>query len=450
MATSEQSGAMAERRWKKGLRRRHRKEKKQKKDQQTPSLQKYVSPVLSLFVQKVGRMRAQKLAAKTFIAPRVFSLSQNPSECLEYLSAIVNYAREARRPRIILDQRRIEYLGLGADSVLGVVLSELKQELRHVYGTYIKGFKPRARDIQRIMEEVGSVRTLFMDSEEDIRVSFQSRAQVFRHRHRPSDDATVSRHYDPAADVISGFADHLDAFLGEMGRKLSVDGRDGLCHYVGEVLDNAREHAGLGEWAIVGFFDPDAELPTYRCAIFSFGNTISATFEALAEDAYPRMIVEPYLKAHRGGNLFTETWRESDLLTLIALQGDVSSKSLDESSDRGQGTVELINFFQSVSDECEIRKKISEGIISLVPTGTGAEMNIVSGSTLIRFDGTYSMSFREELNRSVIAFNTTNDLSLKPDSAYVRSLKGLGFPGVLITVVLPLTSTFFEELGDAH
>lgn len=74
-----------------------------------------------------------------------------------------------------------------------------------------------------------------------------------------------------------------------------------------------------------------------------------------------------------------------------------------------------------------------------------AEMNIISGSTRIRFDGTYSMSFREDLNRDIIAFNATNDLTLRPDRAAVVSLKESRFPGTLITIEIPLVTSFLDS-----
>lgn len=439
MAQRPPESRIAERRWQKEVRRRRLLKDRRRLafftgDEGRP----YRSPILDLFhsVDLGDGSGTRRVGVREFLAPKIFSLSRNPSGFIKFLREIVGYARSARRPRIVLDQRNIAYLGLGADSVLGVVLSEIKQELRYVVGSYIRGFKPKSKEIQKIMDEVGSVRALFMETERDIRLSFSSRAKVFRHRHRPSDEGEATPLFDPSAMVVADFSDHLDQSLALIGRKLSVEGRDGLCHYAAEVLDNVKEHSGLGEWAIVGYADPDSKNPTYRCAIFCFGKTIAQTFQELPEDAYPRRLIEPYIRAHRGGALFASDWREEDLITLIALQGDVSSKSVDDTSDRGQGTVELIEFFQSVSVECGIRQ---------LP----AEMNIISGSTRIRFDGKYSMTFREDLNRHIVAFNEVNDLSVRPDRKYVVAMGESYFPGTLITVEIPLTSTFLDHVEDS-
>lgn len=427
--------ALSRRRWNKELRRRQKKAIfRVSQSSASPAKRPYKSAILDLFMARAaGPLSLKKAGPKTFVSPVNFSLSANPAECISYLSSIVAYVRETRRPRIILDQRRIRSLGLGADSVLGILLSEVRQELATTPGAYIKGFKPKAKDIQRIMDEVGSVRALFMEVEEDIRLSFRSRAKVFRHRHRPSDQGLGSRHFDPVSATIAEFADHLSESLSFIGRKLSVAGLDSICHYVGEVINNVEEHAGIQEWAIVGFTDPDAGTPTYSCVIFCFGKTIAETFLELPRDSYPWRLIDPYVRAHKGGSLFSSDWREEDLLTLIALQGDVSSKSVDDSSDRGQGTVELIEFFQGVTTECGLRR-------------LNAEMNIVSGSTRIRFDGTYGMAFREDLNRHIIAFNMGNDLTARPDRSAVMSLNEAHFPGTLITVRMPLMASFLEPL----
>lgn len=49
------------------------------------------------------------------------------------------------------------------------------------------------------------------------------------------------------------------------------------------------------------------------------------------------------------------------------------------------------------------------------------------------------------MNRDVIAFNATNDLSVRPDSGAVISLGDARFPGTLITIEIPLASSFLEE-----
>jgi hypothetical protein len=121
---------------------------------------------------------------------------------------------------------------------------------------------------------------------------------------------------------------------------------------------------------------------------------------------------------HSGTKLFSQSWRQSDLLTLIALQGHVSSKNVSKDNTRGQGMGDLIDFFQRVHQECSENGSIK------------AKMAIVSGGTYILFDGTYKM--REVTGRGkVIVFNVANDPYQKPDPAYVKPLENFISPAQL-------------------
>jgi hypothetical protein len=116
------------------------------------------------------------------------------------------------------------------------------------------------------------------------------------------------------------------------------------------------------------------------------------------------------------------------LFTLIALQGNVSSKNQSVMDTRGNGSVELIEFFQRMYAEC-----------SGTSTG-GAEMIVVSGQTSIRFDGTYKMA-ANAAGVKIIAFNAANDLTQAPDAKYVKQLAGSSrFPGTLIAIKFPLST----------
>ena len=118
--------------------------------------------------------------------------------------------------------------------------------------------------------------------------------------------------------------------------------------------------------------------------------------------------VSPYVEKHRASEFFASGWDEKNLLTLVALQGDVSSKNTSEDDTRGNGTVEMIEFFDKISHE-------------LSPSDSSPEMAIISGSSHIRFDGTYSLG-DDDSERKVIAFNQPNDLNHPPDKEYVSNL----------------------------
>jgi len=72
-------------------------------------------------------------------------------------------------------------------------------------------------------------------------------------------------------------------------------------------------------------------------------------------------------------------------------------------------------------------------------------MALLTGKTLISFDGTYHIQEPSPGARKVIAFNEENDLAKKPDSRAVSVLSEESFPGVVISISAPLTSDMIEQ-----
>lgn len=160
--------------------------------------------------------------------------------------------------------------------------------------------------------------------------------------------------------------------------------------------------------------------------------TIADTFNSLAPDSYTSAIIEPYIKLHEHKGFFNTEWERDDLLTLISIQGNISTKNLSKDGDRGQGTVEMIDFFQQVHSECAEKCK------------THAKMSILSGKTHILFDGTHLMS-EDKNGRKTIAFNDENLLTEKPDRKYIKNLGEISFPGTIISIMFPLQDTQTQQ-----
>ncbi len=235
------------------------------------------------------------------------------------------------------------------------------------------------------------------------------------------------------ANAAERFVNHVDRCLAKEGRKLTLEGRSQLCSYVVEVIDNAENHAGLVDWTIQGYVDMAMDQPECEIVIFNFGKSISTTLEELAEGSYTRAQIQTYLDLHEKNGWLSPKWRREDLLTLIALQGAVSSKNSAEEHTRGQGTADLIEFFQQMNDE---RK-----FIGIHP----ASMYIVSGGTRILFDSKYRLVRGEDGSR-VIAFNESNDLKKPPDSACVIPLRGgCRLPGTMIGIKFAVQPSILQQ-----
>lgn len=388
----------------------------------------YRSPILDLFhSQYVAPPCRQKKDPKRITIPREFSLTTNARDVLQTLVRIVAASREARDTRLILDFRNVANVGLGADSVLGTLLTEIKREGAKSQKSYIKGFKPKNKDAAALMDEIGSVRVLFSDADMPIKLAFGKNKNVYRVRRNIGGATQAPLQMNPQSEMTKDFADHLNECLNGIGRSLTADGRTRFCDYFGEILDNVNEHSHLGECLVAGYLNLDEEVPIYRCVITSFGKSFAQTFLDADRESRAWKDVAPYIAYHTVSSMFSPDWRQEDLLAVAALQGDISSKNQTPEDDRGQGTVNFIEFFQQVYAEC---KKAG--------AHPSPSMCIVTGSTSISFDGTYKMS-ADHSGRQVIAFNPTNSLHAKPDGRYVTSLAKEFFPGTLISIRIPLS-----------
>lgn len=423
-------------RWRHDVERRKRKKKfKASRVHAEPvSFVSYRSKILDSFRTKFITHKNRRIVSpKHFRLPAVFSLTLNAEETIGFIQSVADYSRSARRPRITLDHRYVKELGLAAEAVLAVVLKEVSLENQNVPGAYIRGYKSQSPKVRKIMDEVGCVRVLRTGVDEDVKVSLRSTANVFRHQNRGKSLVVDALTADPISVTTKEFSDHLNSCLSLVGKRLSAKGRDRLLSYVAEVLINAQEHSESAQWTIVGFVDQEDEGLVYRAAIFSLGKTIAQTFSDLPDGSYSWGVVSPYIEQHGNSGFFDIHWRTEDLLTVVALQGNISSKLDGPSSDRGQGTVDLIEFFQDMSNECSVKD-------------SKPMMSIISGSTHIRFDGGYRMKNELSLGRMVIAFNTENSLLLPPDKKVVRAMDKTIFPGVMISIAMPLATGTVEEI----
>lgn len=377
-----------------------------------------------------------------FRMPAEFSIIDGPERALAALSDLAKQMRARRLGSIFLDQRALAKYDLCANGLLDVLVDELSTEARRT-GRKIRwrGAYPSDPVIRRYVQAMGVIRRLQIEHEypepdEAARLEvFDARAKHYVRPLRP-------READKKTRVTAQFADHVNRCLGRVGRKLTPEALSRMCKYVSEILDNAEEHAGMLDWTIQGYLDTHSEQLMCEIAIFNFGKSIAQTLDDLPETSYTKQQqVRRYLDLHTKRGLFRPGWRKEDLLTLIALQGNVSSKNFSEDDTRGNGTVDLIEFFQNVHREC------SDGAVP-----SGVRMAIVSGSTFILFDGKYKMVENAAGGR-IIAFNHANSLAEKPDPEYVRPLEGVSFPGTAVGIQFLLKangSTVMNSLGDQN
>ncbi|HHF3054261.1 TPA: hypothetical protein ACPJ1D_000278 [Vibrio alginolyticus] len=255
--------------------------------------------------------------------------------------------------------------------------------------------------------------------------------------------AKDNRHFDTASltaediknETAEGCVDQLTRGLRKLLLALNPDIASELKMCLGEILDNAHEHCHrtAPTWYVRSYLNTNEEHKRhFELMVMNLGTSIAETFNILPDSSDVKADALTYVDAHR--HLFSE----EALLTVAALQGNVSSKK-DTEHTRGQGTVRLIETFENISkDYVKLRGKGSE------TEKNEPIMNIISGSTVINFDGKYHSHLIEHGGGAEdvrISFNKEKSLKYPPDKASVQSMSDAYFPGVIINIRIPLNGS---------
>ena len=376
--------------------------------------------------------------------PRQYSIIDNPEVVLSLLTSFARGVHTTPIQKVIFDHRDLEDVDLAANSLLDIVATERNAEFvwrRSKRKLHVAGAYPRKPALKRLIKATGIIK--HMEIAHEVLSHDETLAiRVFEARNRSYSNPGDGSKADFKDKQQANFVNHFRACLLDHGWELTELGIQQLGTYLGEILANAEDHPDYLDWTVQGYLDNALDVPMCEIAIFNFGRSIAESMHAVDRNGYTWRQVLPYLEMHAKRKLFGETWREEDLLTVIALQGNVSRLNMSSKMTRGQGTVEFIEFFQRINDLCNGKP-------------TGARMAIVSGGTYVLFDGTYRMVAPSEDKGKIVAFNATNDLNEKPDSRFVRSLGEFRFPGTIISIKFPLSladGTLVEEVtnGSKH
>lgn len=363
--------------------------------------------------------------------PKNFSIIDNPDESLQFIATVATVTKlihENRLKGINFNHANVEHHDLGAEFLLGLAGSEIQtMAQRRKVSIGLSGDYPVDDRKRRLIRKMGVVNKLKIESS----VPLDEVKNIRLFDERGVKEFSVEPGVKDAKNrIVAKFVDHINDCLSATRRILTESAREDLVGFLGEVIGNAEDHSGAKSWHICGYLDDsdelaDDEIRFCEIVIFNFGKTFAETFTELPAESYALSLVKPYIERHSNRGLFSRAWQKTDLLTLAALQSNISCKNVDQSSDRGQGTVDLIEFFQKVGKEC-VTERSKE-----------AKMALISGSTYIVFDEKYQIQ-KDEFGREIIAFNVSNDLNEVPDKEYVSHLSHSRFPGALIAIRFPL------------
>ena len=350
--------------------------------------------------------------------PENFSFIETPDETLESLWQFMMLARDGAKA-INVSQVNISAIDYCANSVLAALALEARASLQ----TRFRGQFPTNLEVLEIIVATGLPKVLGVTLPN--LPKFRTLPLIHGGKSGTALDTSSSKE-----KTAENLVDFLARCVGDYGARLTRDARRRFFELLGEVLANAEDHSGRGDWYVAAYMRRPSPKSIGDChvVIFSFGQTIEKSLTTLPLDAELRTQIESLVEDHSRRRLLHRDWTAENLWTLYALQEGVTRYYSEV--DRGHGTAEMIQAFQDLGRSSDLAKQ--------------PRMCIVSGRTYILFDGTHSMKLQRVPSgqeRRIIAFNTENDLRKPPDAGYIRSLEQT-FPGTLISMRFYLDSEY--------
>jgi len=375
--------------------------------------------------------------------PETFSLCDNPGATIKALRQVISVLFvEQNNTQAIFDYSSCHHIGIEAQALMDVILSEFRQFGRKCFAhkrhsaaaTFPIGFGGQNildKDLQKLMFSVGSPANLGIrekDFEDVLKLPMRSHNALTM---KDRKNMIIQKEIDTTEIV-----DHVVACLAKMKRKLTPDSLQYLSTVVGEILINAEEHSTFHHRFSMAYFQDRKENGKHygllRFVILNFGATIYDNFKnnvncptAIIEKM--KALSQQYTRFH----LFKEKeFDEETLWTLYALQQGVTSVP---GRRRGSGTIQFIKSFFNIKGSSEV-DNISQ-------------MVILSGNAEIIFDGKYGITERREGNDkyNMMTFNDSGRIDDAPDSKYVRKSEYC-FPGTIITASILLNEDDMNEI----
>lgn len=364
--------------------------------------------------------------------PKTFSIVEDTENALKIIYKLVAFSNRHPSPEeIYFDHSALTNFDLTAETILDVVALDFKRVQRQAKKEFLlRGKFPTDASANRFIRAVGIIKNLklsrfYLPTEEEQKLKIL----------RCTSYATLLRvsEASPSERAARKLVDYFNKCLAVSNLELTARGRHRLVLYTGEVLDNATQHSGTKDWVLAGYLDPDSPERICEISIFNFGRSYADTFLNLPRGHFMRQLVDPFVELHRKRGLFRQGWEPDNLLSVIALQEQVSAKKESYQDTRGNGTVDLIQFFQDIHSETPIKGNQT------------AKMVIISGRTRILFDGKHAMA-PDSKGRQIIAFNSENSLEKPPDKTHVKCLNGIQFPGTIVSIRFPLPQKAIQSV----
>ena len=364
--------------------------------------------------------------------PKTFCLINNPTSSYNFIYSLLLAILSDLHKNVIVDYSKCKKIELSAQIFLDIILKDtikfLKRRARYKstqpYLSHIQGININSSDIKKILFSIGSpaiinkVKFKFEDIIPYNLCVHNKGINSVKNNHRKEIDTTE-------------LVEHIITSLNAVGKKLNPENKDDLSTVVGEVLINAEEHSTINYRYSTGYFQKiqqhDGISGIYHLVIMNFGETIYEKFKS--PDCQNFDIIDKMKNLsskYITKRWFTSNFEEETLWTLYALQEGITSVSTEKYR-RGNGSIRFIESFFNLKQNTRFKDKISN-------------MVIMSGNTIIKFDGTYTVENKtingEAFN--VMTFNKSGNLEDKPDKKFVKFVPEY-FPGTIFSAKILIT-----------
>lgn len=375
--------------------------------------------------------------------PQKFSILDNPDETYAKVKRIVEILVCQKCRELWIDYIECSYSDLLTQIFLDSILKDWDKFvniciranlLRYIKVRSIGGRNYDSLAIQRMVNSVGSP-TILLKRQFDY-----NQIIPFTLRYFDQEDESIKQLGASNEVDTTHLLEYVNQCLNRIGKELTDDAASALGTVIGETVINASEHSTMKSRYLIGYFE---ELSTgdninthgiLNLVILNYGQSIYEKFkdplnpESVNSEAITQMqqLSDLYTKK---GFFSSSEFKESTLWTLYALQQGVT---IIPNANRGNGTVQFIDKFFDLRESDEKNE---------------SRMYLLSGNTIIEFDGSYELtniSDENGNNRAIMAFNKIGSLREKPDANYVRHTKYF-FPGTAIFARITLNSNIIKN-----
>lgn len=380
----------------------------------------------------------------TIVLPEIFSILDNPKASYNAIKEIIDVLICQKYEEIWIDYQKTIHSDLLTQVLLDTILRDWDKFWTHCLKAGLNRFmKVRSfggknyydDSIGRMVNSVGSPAIILK------RKQTYPDLIPFNLRYFNKGEETAQKLGAGDEGDITLLMEYVNECLTKIGKELTPAALDALGTVLGETVINASEHSSLKSRYLIGYFDynsadnfeNDEPHGILHLVILNYGQSIYEKFKYPAPEVEINSICVSQMQelsdSYTKRGLFTvNKFKESTLWTLYALQQGVT---IIPNANRGNGTVQFIEKFFNLR-EGDFKNE--------------SRMYLLSGNTVIEFDGTYKMVniVEGQNNRAIMAFNQQGKLRDKPDNRYVRHTDYF-FPGTAIYARIALNTKNLKD-----